>query len=109
MQEDVLNAEKPIDAQIDSTAILTEKNMIANEHRIMDAIVNNSVSIPEETLLLARQRDNYASASSDPIKDISVGRQLAYKKSGKMPNKLLISIDVLFILTNHPKIIARFP
>lgn len=47
-------------------------------------------------------------ANSDPIGDVKAGREAIRKKTGQYPNKMVIPADVHNILSEHPKLLAKF-
>lgn len=109
--DEVQNADSPLDIMADTASTLTEKLMIRLEKRlagVLQTVGNYDADArPDISASASDQWDNFGSADSDPLEDIANGRQIVAKKIFRRPNLVFMSREVFEILKEHPKIIER--
>jgi hypothetical protein len=107
LNEDVENADAPIDAEVDKTKLLLQQVKLAKENKALSVLTN---SIITNNIQLSSASDKFSTyATSNPFQVIETGINTVFSKTGKIPNNMLISYDVYSALKNHPDVIARFP
>lgn len=105
LDEEVENAETPMSAEIDTTEMLTQQFLVNQEKRIIDIITNTS---NVGTNIALSGTSLWTNAASNPLKDIQTAIDAVRAKTGKYPNKMLLSYDSMSALTTNPAILARF-
>ena len=101
------NYDAPIQPRMDTTESLTDRIQVDKEKALADNLSSTSVMTRNTTLSGTSQWNDYA--SSDPITDIKTAKASVRTGSGKTPDTLILSWDVLNTLLFHPDIIAMFP
>lgn len=99
------NADKPLNLEIDTAEIVTDKIMLNREKRVADLVFSAS-TITENTTLSGT--DQWSDAvNSDPIGDIDTGIDTVIQNCGKKPNLIVINRDVFIQLKEHPAILDK--
>lgn len=107
LEEDLLFAEAPIDAEMDMTMYLNEKLMLDQEKKLADVLTNTGTITQNVTLSGADQWDQYS--TSDPFSDIRLAKDTVYASTAKEANTMIIERKVLMTLTDHPLVRGTFP
>lgn len=105
-EEDVDNAETPLNAETDTTELLTAQFLLNMEKRIAGVI--NTTNITQNVTLSGTSRWSDYSGTSDPIANIQTAINTIHANTGKYANSILLSFDTVIALKNHPKILARY-
>jgi len=100
------NADKPLNMKVDTVEFLTDLNLLAQEKRIVDMLTDETVLTSYNALTGTDQWSDYT--NSDPVGDIETGRNTIHGKIFKMPNTLLLGLEVYSQLKHHPDVIDRF-
>lgn len=107
-QDDLENAEDPINADRDTTLRITDKMLLDYESQALWLLNTTNFWAGYNTQLSwTSQFDDYA--NSDPFLVIRTVIDAVRAKSWKMPNNMAMAYNVFSVLSNHPKVIARFP
>lgn len=101
------NYDAPLQPRMDTTESLTDRILVDKEKALADVLSATATMTRNTTLSGTSQWNDYA--NSDPITDIKTAKASVRTGSGKTPNTLLLSWDVLNTLLFHPDIIAFFP
>lgn len=103
------NADKPLDLDIDTTQFLTGRIMLDKEIRVKDVLFDTTGFAGFTTALsAANQWDNYTSADSNPIEDITkTAKQSVIKNSLQIINTVILGDEVFDALTLHPLILDK--
>lgn len=101
------NYDDPLNPQMDTTEALTDRILVDKEKALADVLSATATMTRNTTLSGTSQWNDYA--NSDPITDIKTAKASVRAGSGKTPNTLLVSWDVLNTLLFHPDIISFFP
>jgi len=103
-EADQRNAENPLDAEKDTTEMLTHQMMLNIEKRaagvINDTVVTNNVALSGSS--------QFTHASSNPFEVVDTAIKTIFKNTGKYANSMVLSFDTVFGLKNNPKVIERF-
>lgn len=100
------NADNPIDLERDATNLLTQRLLLRQEIQWVDDYF--ATSIWDTDVVGATdftQWDNFA--SSDPVEDIELGKEVMLQNTGFMANTLVLGYQVFRKLKNHPDIVGR--
>jgi len=103
--EEVDNADKPIQPQMDATENLTDRILIIREKALSDVISSTAVITQNVTLTGTDKWSDYD--NSDPFDDIKTGLETVRTASGKKPNTFTMGYATMMTLMNHPDLIAR--
>lgn len=106
LEEDVDNVEAPLNAETDTTEMLTGQLLTGMEKRLAGNITTTTIT-QNVTLSGTSRRSDYTGVSN-PFKQITDGITAIANATGKYPNSLVLSFDTLIALKNHPTLIARF-
>lgn len=106
-QEEMDNADKPIQPQIDTTEFLTDRIQVIKEKELADSMANTGVITQNVTLSGTDQWSDFT--NSDPFDDIKTAMETVRTGSGMMPNSMIMSYAVMMTLIVHPDLIARLP
>lgn len=98
-------ADKPIRPMIDATENITDKLWVEKEKELADFITSGTNITKNTTLSGTDQWSDYA--NSDPIGDVSTGRESVRTYSGKKANSLIMAHDVFIKLVDHPDVTDR--
>jgi len=100
------NQDTPLNVDIDTTESLTETIQLGREKRVADiAFAAGTYGTQTSALAGANQWDDYA--GSDPIGDVRSAKATVHAASGKMPNTMIVGIQVHLKLLDHPDILER--
>lgn len=103
------NTDSPLSPDQDGTELVTSKIILGRELAMQTLVTTaaNYASGLSTTLSGTAQWSDYASGVSDPIKDIRTANRAVHAKLFTEPNTAVIPYQVMSILEDHPKIIAR--
>ncbi len=104
-KEDYANVEKPFDAELDSTDLLSSQLMIGKEKSLADTLSDTTVITENVTLSGTSRWNDYT--NSNPIEDINTAKENVRSKTGQYPNTLIIGATVLTVLKYHPAILDK--
>ena len=100
------NQDTPLNVDVDTTEYLTELIQVGREKRVADiAFAGATYGTQTSALSGANQWDDYA--GSDPIGDVRSAKATVHAASGKMPNVMVVGIQVHLKLLDHPDILER--
>ncbi|MEA2056899.1 MAG: major capsid protein [Patescibacteria group bacterium] len=99
------NADKPVNAEIQTTENLTDLVHLIREKRIADIVFAGGNYGSTSALTGSNQWDDYA--GSDPIGDVRTAKDTVHAASGKMPNTMIVGYQVHSKLLDHPDILER--
>ena len=99
------NADSPLDPDIDTTENLTNLVTLIREKRVADIVFNSANHGSSSALSGSDRWDDYA--GSDPIGDVRAARAAVHLASGKMPNTMVVGLQVHLKLLDHPDILER--
>lgn len=107
--DEVENADAPLDIPTDTTEALTEKLLIRREKKLATIMTTTgSFDSDARPALAAAQRwNNYASSSSDPNVDVQTGRKTIFQKIFRKANTLILPYLVYETVREHPKVMER--
>lgn len=105
-EEDVENADQPLNPETDETEMLTNKLLLAMEKRLAGGITTTSIT--NNITLTGTSKWSDYSGVSNPFTVIANAVDGIHKRTGKIANSMVISWDTLIALKNHPQVIARF-
>lgn len=105
VEEDFDNSITPFDPRRDATEDLTLMLQLGKEKALADTLglTGTYASGNFVTLSGVDQYNDYV--NSDPLTDFSNARSAIWNKSGKLPNKAIMSWPVYNMLRYHPKIL----
>ena len=106
LEEDVENVEAPLNAETDTTEMLTGQLMTGMEKRLAGNITTTTIT--QNVTLSGTSRWSDYTGTSNPFKQITDGITAIAATTGKYANSLVLSLDTLIALKNHPTLIARF-
>jgi hypothetical protein len=99
------NAERPINADKDSTENLTDRLLVRKEKDLADIV--RSPSVITQTATPTYTWDD--GVNSVPFEDVKTAKTTIRSATGKEANTMMVSWDVLQELLIHPTILGRFP
>lgn len=100
------NADAPLNLDVDTTEYLTELISVGREKRVADIVfVAGTYGSQTSALAGANRWDDYA--GSDPVGDVRSAKAVVHAASGKMPNVMIVGIQVHLKLLDHPDILER--
>jgi hypothetical protein len=103
--EDVDNAESPMNPFIDATENVVDRLLIAREKEVADLITSTTNLTQNTTLSGTDQWSDYS--NSDPFADIEVAKEAIHSGTGVFPNFAIIGMPVWFKLKHHPAFLER--
>lgn len=103
--EDIEDADLPIQPKIDAVENLTDRLLVEKEKALADVITSSGTITQYTTLSGTDQWSDFA--NSDPIDDVRTGATTIRQATGKTPNTLIFSKDVYDTIVDHPDIIER--
>lgn len=106
-KEEMDNADKPVQPQIDATENLTDRISVIKEKELADAMANTAIITQNVTLSGTDQWSDFT--NSDPFDDIKTAMETVRTGSGMLPNTFVMSYAVMMTLMIHPDVIARLP
>ena len=109
LEQDVENAEAPINAEMDTAQMLLQKVMLDGEKKLADSIFSGSVITQNTTLTTTAQWSDYTTGVSNPITNINTGINTIRSATGKLANTLVFGYRAWETFKFHPKILAMFP
>jgi hypothetical protein len=102
----------------DATELITGSILREHEQKVASAIRNTSNYAAGHTTTLAgaTKWSDYTyvtpgevtSIVSNPVADIRAAAWKVYKATGRWPNTMAVPIDMLGIIEEHPRVVARF-
>lgn len=101
-QEERDNADAPLDMDAQATRFVTEQCLLKRDADWASAYFTTGVWGTDTT-----PSDLWDTPSSDPIKNVADQRTAMLKATGKMPNTLVLGVEVLEALEQHPDLIER--
>jgi hypothetical protein len=105
------NYDSPLDADMEATEFLTQKGLIRKERAWASEFFTTSVWTLDQTGVASAPSTNqflqWSNSSSNPISDIRSFRRIVHKRTGFMPNKLVLGREVYDALLDHPDIVSR--
>lgn len=104
-KEEMDNADKPIMPQQDATENLTDRMLVIKEKTLADILSDTAIITQNTTLSGTSQWSDFD--NSDPFGDIKTAISTVRTGSGKMPNTIFMSYEVMLVLCVHPAVIAR--
>jgi hypothetical protein len=96
------NVDEPINLDEDTTKFLTQKMMLKKDKIFVENYFKTGVWGTDYT-----PSTLWSAANSTPVKDIDAQKDSVYKKTGYMPNVLVVTSDVHTVLKNHPDVLDR--
>lgn len=107
--DEVENADSPLDIASDTTEIVTEKLLIGREKALATILTTsgNFDSDARPALGASARWNNYASTASDPNVDVQTARKVVYKKTFMRPNTIVLPYEVYESAREHPKVLER--
>ena len=103
--ETASNSERPIDMDRDATRFVTQKMLLKRERLVMSSFLNGGVWANERAGVAssptASQFVQWDSASSHPLVNVEIWKELIGSVTGFDPNVMLLSPNVLACLKNH--------
>lgn len=109
LDDDVENAEAPINAEQDTAEFILQKLLLDGEQKVADSIFSDSVITNGVGLTTTACWSDYTTGLSNPITNINNGINSIRSLTGKMANTLVFGYKAWELLKFHPKIIALFP
>lgn len=103
--EEVENADKPIDPKKDAVDNLMERILVIKEKALADTMGNTAILTQNVTLAGNDQWSDFT--NSTPIADIMTGIAAVRTGTGKMANTLFFSYSVWLTLLQHPDFVNR--
>ena len=103
--EEVDNADKPIQPNIDATENLTDRILVIREKSLSDVMADTAIITQNVTLTGTDKWSDYD--NSDPFDDIKTWLEAVRAASGKKPNTFTMGYTTMMTLMNHPDLIAR--
>lgn len=103
--EEIENADKPIQPVVDAIDNLTDKLWVEKEKAVADFVSNASNITQTTALTTASQWSNYT--QSDPIANVTTAIKTIRGTTGKKANTMAIGYNDLLTLLDHPDIIER--
>ena len=104
-KEEMENADKPINPQLDATENLVDRMWVIREKALADTMGNTAIMTNNVTIAGNDQWNNYS--TSDPVGDIRTGIIAVKAQTGKLANTLVFAWDVWMQLLDHPDIKSR--
>lgn len=104
-QEEMENADNPINPKIDATENLTERMWVIKEKQLADTMSNTSIITQNVTLSWTSQWSDLD--NSTPFEDIKTALETIRSSTGKMPNTLVFSYAIMMTLLIHPNVNNR--
>lgn len=100
-----INTDSPLDADRNAVQFITHQLLLRRERQWASDYF--AVSVWGTTVVGAStlQWDNYA--SSDPIKAVDAAKRQIVAATGRMPNKMVLGMDVFLALKEHPDVVDR--
>lgn len=98
-------AKSPLNLNVDTTEIVTDRMLLAAEKRVAD-IVTSTTTMTSNTTLVGNDKWS-AYNTSDPIKDIEAGKTAVSNAIGQEANKMILSKDAFDKLKWHPAILSK--
>ena len=105
--EDIEDAEAPLNAKADETKIITEKMLLDKEQQALSVLNATTFSGYATQLSGTSKFSDYT--NSDPFKVIQNSINAVIASGGKIPNTMGMAYDVYSELINHPAVLERFP
>jgi len=103
--ETASNSERPIDMDRDATRFVTQKMLLKRERLVMSSFLNGGVWANERAGVAsgptASQFVQWDLASSHPLVNVEIWKELIGSVTGFDPNVMLLSPNVLACLKNH--------
>lgn len=98
------NQDQPLDLDRDATMFVTQQNLLKREkifvnNYLKTGIWTGAADFTPSTL--------WSASGSDPISDIDTQKQTIKSKTSYMPNTLIVTPDVFFILKNNALVLDR--
>lgn len=103
-EDDYDNVEEPFQAEADETEGLTSLIMTNKERALSSVLTSTALITQNDTLSGMGQWSDYT--NSDPIGDFKDARLAVKAGCGFLPNKAIISEEVLVTLQYHPQILS---
>ena len=100
--EMVNNTDDPYDPKRDAVATIMDNIWVNQERALALALTSTSVITQNVTLAGTDQWSDYT--NSTPIEDINLGKQTIRAATGKLPNSVTMSYDVMQTLKAHPDV-----
>ena len=107
--DEIQNADSPIQPMSDSARIIAEKLMIRRELRLA-TILQAAATYPaghSVSLAVADRWDNFGSADSDPNDDVADARVQIFSQIAQKPNLMVLPREVFEKVREHPLVIDR--
>lgn len=100
------NQDAPLNMDVDTTEELTKFIQMGREKRVADIAFAAATYGSQTSALSGTNRwDDYA--GSDPIGDVRTAKATVHAATGKMPNTMIVGIQVHWKLLDHPDILER--
>ncbi len=103
-EDDIRNFEKPFDAEIDTTMALVQAQLLAKENGLATTLRSTSIITQNTTLSGNAQYNNIHHADSHPIENKLVASAAIRDATGKKPNTLIASEEVIDYLSVHDEL-----
>lgn len=97
------NADSVFNLQVDTTEITTELVMLAREKRVFD-LVQNAANLTNNSVPSVK----WDAASGDPQADVSTARLATNLACGKIPNIMVVNLNVFEALKNNANVKDQF-
>lgn len=104
-QNEVDNADSPIDAKADTTEALTDLILLDREYRVQAIYRDTAVITDYATLTGTARWNDYESGVSDPITNIKTRVAAVRANSGHTPNSIVMDYLIALNLVAHPDVI----
>ena len=107
--DEIQNADAPIQPMSDSARIIAEKLMIRREKRLATKLQAAGTYPAGHTLTLAAAKrwDNFTSATSDPNADVAAARIQIFSQTARKPNVMILPREVFENVREHPRVLDR--
>lgn len=99
------NVQRPYDALIDATTVLTSMQMLAKEKALADSLQDPTIITQGTTLSGNSQYDKKDHADSDPIEDSLTAKETIRSACGRKPNTIITSDTVADRLRVHSQLL----
>lgn len=118
LADPVFGGDLQIDPEADATKYITRSILLEREKKTADLVRNaaNYAANHKVTLAGSSRWDVYTfvtagdpySVVSNPVGDIKTAVMRIYNDTGRWPNTMIIPVDAVGIIENHPRVVTRY-
>lgn len=98
------NADQPLDMDRDATLFVTQQLLLRREKEFNNSFLKAGIWTGHADFTPSVLWDN---ASSNPMQDVDNLKQSIKGQTGFLPNTMIVSPDVYFVLRNNPAVLDR--